>query len=74
MISNIRHPNLVEFIGCCVEGNHRILVYEYLENNSLASALLGNNQIIGVLWNQLIFQLDEFKFFLNSVYYAIVKL
>ncbi|KAL6998414.1 non-specific serine,threonine protein kinase [Sarracenia purpurea var. burkii] len=42
MISNIRHPNLVELIGCCVEGSHRILVYEYLENNSLANALLGS--------------------------------
>ncbi|KAF5940951.1 hypothetical protein HYC85_022118 [Camellia sinensis] len=42
LISNIRHPNLVELIGCCVEGNHRILVYEYLENNSLASAILGS--------------------------------
>ncbi|KAK4418950.1 Cold-responsive protein kinase [Sesamum alatum] len=40
MISNIRHPNLVQLIGCCVEGTNRILVYEYLENNSLASALL----------------------------------
>ncbi|XP_057984250.1 putative serine/threonine-protein kinase isoform X1 [Malania oleifera] len=42
MISNIRHPNLVELIGCCVEGNNRILVYEYLENNSLATVLLGS--------------------------------
>lgn len=42
MISNIRHPNLVELIGCCVEGSHRILVYEFLENNSLASSLLGS--------------------------------
>ncbi|KAL5740419.1 hypothetical protein ACOSP7_029301 [Xanthoceras sorbifolium] len=42
MISNIHHPNLVEFIGCCVEGSNRILVYEYLENNSLASILLGS--------------------------------
>lgn len=49
IISNIRHPNLVQLIGCCVEGNHRILVYEYLENNSLARALLGNDWIIGVL-------------------------
>ncbi|KAH6760463.1 Protein kinase superfamily protein [Perilla frutescens var. frutescens] len=30
-------------IGCCVEGDNRILVYEYLENNSLANALLGSN-------------------------------
>ncbi|CAN1134371.1 Cold-responsive protein kinase 1 [Linum perenne] len=42
MISNVRHPNLVELVGCCVEANHRILVYEYLENNSLATALLGS--------------------------------
>ncbi|XP_004492426.1 cold-responsive protein kinase 1 isoform X2 [Cicer arietinum] len=42
MISNIRHPNLVKLIGFCVEGNHLILVYEFLENNSLASSLLGS--------------------------------
>lgn len=41
MISNIRHTNLVELIGYCVEDSHRALVYEYLENNSLASVLLG---------------------------------
>ncbi|KAL1092318.1 hypothetical protein V6Z11_D07G216400, partial [Gossypium hirsutum] len=40
MISNIRHTNLVELIGYCVEDRHRALVYEYLENNSLASVLL----------------------------------
>ncbi|KAL5550334.1 hypothetical protein UlMin_000510 [Ulmus minor] len=42
MISDTRHPNLVELIGCCVEDTHRILVYEYLEKNSLASSLLGS--------------------------------
>lgn len=40
-ISNIRHPNLVELIGCCSQKASRILVYEYLENNSLDHALLG---------------------------------
>lgn len=40
-ISNVRHPNLVELIGCCIEGANRILVYEYVENNSLDRALLG---------------------------------
>lgn len=40
-ISNVRHPNLVELIGCCVHGHSRILVYEYVENNSLDRALLG---------------------------------
>ncbi|GLT63772.1 hypothetical protein SLA2020_363100 [Shorea laevis] len=41
-ISNVKHPNLVELIGCCIEEDHRILVYEYVENNSLDRALLGN--------------------------------
>ncbi|XP_022994412.1 putative serine/threonine-protein kinase [Cucurbita maxima] len=39
-ISNVRHPNLVELIGCCSQNANRILVYEYLENNSLDHALL----------------------------------
>lgn len=41
MISNIRHPNLVRLIGCCVEGTNHMLVYEYMKSNSLAGALLG---------------------------------
>ncbi|XP_027355734.1 cold-responsive protein kinase 1-like [Abrus precatorius] len=42
VISEIEHENLVKLYGCCVEGNHRILVYNYLENNSLAQTLLGS--------------------------------
>ena len=42
MISEIEHENLVKLYGCCLEENHRILVYNYLENNSLAQTLLGN--------------------------------
>ncbi|XP_072957336.1 cold-responsive protein kinase 1 [Typha angustifolia] len=41
VISNILHENLVNLYGCCVEEDHRILVYKYLENNSLAQTLLG---------------------------------
>ncbi|KAJ0253513.1 Cold-responsive protein kinase 1 [Hirschfeldia incana] len=40
VISEIQHQNLVKLYGCCVEGNHRILVYNYLENNSLDKTLL----------------------------------
>ncbi|XWS27518.1 hypothetical protein CRYUN_Cryun26dG0121800 [Craigia yunnanensis] len=42
VISEIEHENLVKFYGCCIEDNHRILVYNYLENNSLAQTLLGS--------------------------------
>lgn len=44
VISEIEHENLVKLYGCCVEDNHRILVYNYLENNSLALTLLGGNR------------------------------
>ncbi|CAH2034368.1 unnamed protein product [Thlaspi arvense] len=39
MISGLNHPNLVKLHGCCVEKNELLLVYEYMENNSLALAL-----------------------------------
>ncbi|KAH9779340.1 putative leucine-rich repeat receptor-like serine/threonine-protein kinase [Citrus sinensis] len=41
MISALQHPNLVKLYGCCMEGNQLSLIYEYLENNSLARAMFG---------------------------------
>ncbi|TYJ48250.1 hypothetical protein E1A91_A01G048400v1 [Gossypium mustelinum] len=41
MISALQHPHLVKLYGCCIEGNQLLLIYEYLENNSLARALFG---------------------------------
>ncbi|XP_057996572.1 probable leucine-rich repeat receptor-like serine/threonine-protein kinase At3g14840 [Hevea brasiliensis] len=42
MISGLQHPNLVKLYGCCIERNQLLLVYEYMENNSLAYALFGS--------------------------------
>ncbi|CAN1847323.1 Probable LRR receptor-like serine/threonine-protein kinase RFK1 [Linum perenne] len=41
MISCMKHPNLVKLHGFCVEGDQLLLVYEYMENNSLANAIFG---------------------------------
>ncbi|KAJ8616560.1 hypothetical protein MRB53_035932 [Persea americana] len=41
MITALQHPNLVKLYGCCIEGNQLLLVYEYMENNSLARSLFG---------------------------------
>nr|ABK25075.1 unknown [Picea sitchensis] len=44
-ISDVQHENLVKLHGCCAEEEHRILVYEYLEKNSIAQALLDNTRM-----------------------------
>ncbi|KAG9159507.1 hypothetical protein Leryth_022758 [Lithospermum erythrorhizon] len=41
VISGVEHENLVKLYGYCAEGDHRILVYGYLENHSLAQTLIG---------------------------------
>ncbi|XP_076958586.1 putative LRR receptor-like serine/threonine-protein kinase At1g53440 [Bidens hawaiensis] len=51
MISALQHPNLVKLFGCCIEGKELLLVYEYLENNSLARALFGReDQKLNLDW------------------------
>ncbi|KAL8483479.1 hypothetical protein ACS0TY_026242 [Phlomoides rotata] len=43
MISALQHPNLVKLYGCCFEGNHLMLIYEYMENNCVSRALFGED-------------------------------
>ncbi|KAL2481427.1 Protein kinase superfamily protein [Abeliophyllum distichum] len=40
-LSDIKHENLVTLRGCCIDGAKRLLVYDYMENNSLSHAFLG---------------------------------
>lgn len=44
VIAKIHHKNLVRLIGLCDEGPHKLLVYEFMSNGSLASHLFGDSR------------------------------
>ncbi|KAG0631769.1 hypothetical protein M758_1G277800 [Ceratodon purpureus] len=42
LLTGIKHRNLVKLKGCCLRGDRRLLVYEYVENSDLADVLFGH--------------------------------
>lgn len=52
VIGRIYHMNLARIWGFCSEGSHRMLVYEYVENGSLANILSNDQKNIVLDWKQ----------------------